>query len=728
MTKMHLHVLRGCAPTPLAHYLKALGVLRLVAQQTDQGARGLWKDGAFCLATSLDEESLVDFFLERYHPTPLLSPWNGGSGFYFREGKTGEVDAATGKRAKTGNRDQPTSATRALDRIAGSVSPRLEPWRRSLAECRGILREGGLVAAPDDKNVKSGLIETLRSSSSPGLLAWLSASTCSLEGAASYPSVLGTGGNEGNFEYSANFAEVVLDLVETGGGSESQLSTSLFRTLSDETSGAAPGQFAPGAMGGVNGASGFGGDTCFSKWDYALMLEGALVLRVASLRRLDSADPGNAAAPFALRSQGAGYASASPADASSRGEQWMPLWSGAATFAEVSALFDEGRLHGGHDPARGTLEATRALAKLGVARGVTEFVRYGYFERNGLSNLAVPVGRLEVRHQPDVRALDELDGFVRAVNFASGKPGAPLSLARGQRRIEQAILAAAFPNATAATWGELVSVLGEVEQGFLATPKSTKATNLRPLPRLSPKWLELVDDGSPEARLAIAIASQSDPALGPLRVNVLPLAPPKFFAFDTTAEGLVRDPSVVWQGRSLVSDLTAVALRRVIDGIRGGVGHFPLRGKRFAALDDIRLFLEARVDDVRIARLVRGLLSVNWADVPFEPPRQVGEPDALHALVRLTHLPKKLRSIEPRLDATALRLLSAGRLHEAAARLTSQLVSSSLRPKIRVVAGDSAFAMRLGACACIPICERDLDRLLARLTKPFVSNHQDVTA
>jgi len=35
---MHIHDLNGCAPVPLAHYLKALGILRLVAEQADPGA------------------------------------------------------------------------------------------------------------------------------------------------------------------------------------------------------------------------------------------------------------------------------------------------------------------------------------------------------------------------------------------------------------------------------------------------------------------------------------------------------------------------------------------------------------------------------------------------------------------------------------------------------------------------------------------------------------------
>jgi CRISPR-associated protein Csx17 len=707
VTKMHVHILRGCTPTPLAHYLKALGVLRLIARQADSSVRGLWKNGVFCLASSLDEESLVNFFLERYSPTPLLSPWNGGSGFYPGDNKDG------------------------FGVLRTSSAERFAPYRMAIAEAQKCAQGLDERPAGDEKAL---MLRRCVASWDDESYAWLRAAfTVDGVGEPRFPALLGTGGNDGRLDFTNNYMQRLVKLFDPESGAPSadgraMVRLALFREVADGLRDNAIGQFYPGAAGGANATAGFDAGSLVNAWDFVLMLEGAVVMRVASLRRLDSSDLTNAAAPFALRSQGAGYASASPADASSRGEQWMPLWPGAATFAEVSSLFDEGRLHGGHDPARGTLEATRALAKLGVARGVSEFVRYGYFERNGLSNLAVPVGRLEVRHNPDVRALDELDGFVRSLNFAAGTKGAPLSLGRSQRRIEQAMLAAAFPNATAATWGELVSVLGEVEHGFLATPKSTKASNLRPLPRLSPKWLELIDDGSTEVRLAMAIASQSDAELGPLRVNALPLAPPKFFAFDTTAEGLVRDPSVVWQGHSLVADLTAIALRRVIDGIRGGVGHFPLQGMRFASLLDVRLFLEGRVDDVRISRLVRGLVSVNWAEVAPKLPSELGEPDALHALVRLTHLPRKLRSIVPRLDATPLRLLAAGRLQEATARLTSRLVASSLRPKIRVVAGDPAFAMRLGACVAIPISEPDLDRLLVRLTKPFVSKHQDVTA
>ena len=82
-------VLTGCSPVPLAHYLKALGIFRVVSEQADDNARGWWQDDAFRLRSSLDGEALTTFFLEQYEPTPLVAPWNGGSGFYPKDTQTG---------------------------------------------------------------------------------------------------------------------------------------------------------------------------------------------------------------------------------------------------------------------------------------------------------------------------------------------------------------------------------------------------------------------------------------------------------------------------------------------------------------------------------------------------------------------------------------------------------------------------------------------------------------
>lgn len=695
---LFVHELRGCAPTPLAHYLKALGILRLVATQADKEARGFWKDGAFFLATTLDEQEFVRFFLERYEPTPMLSPWNGGSGFYPGDNKEG------------------------YGALRESKAARFAPIRAATLHAESLVK--GLTVRPA-ADEKQRLLRRCVSTWDATSHAWLRAAF-SLDGAgeASYPALLGTGGNDGRLDFTNNYLQRIANLFDVdsgvaGDGTEPLLQLSLFRCAASALEENAIGQFFPGAAGGANASAGFDGGSLVNPWDFVLMLEGALVLRVASLRRLDTDELVQSAAPFALRSHGSGYASASPEDASARGEQWVPLWSGPSTLAEVNALFDEGRLHGGHRAARGTLDATRALANLGVARGVESFARFGYFERNGQSNLAVPLGLFAVKHRPEVRVLDELDKFVRGLSFAADKTGAPLSLPRAARAIERAMLAASFPTATRETWAELVCVLGEVEHGFLAHGKSTKEANLRPLPRLSTRWLDLIDDDTPEVRLAIAIASQGHPKLGPLRRNALPLADPHYSAFHTTAESLAEDPSVVWKGHSLVADLTAVALRRTIDGTKNAAGAFPLVGKRSASLEDVQLFLEGRVDDRRIGRLVRGLLSVDWSRTDDIRRGASCDPVPLHSLVRMAYLPHVVLPLHPRLDATPLRLLASGRLTDAATLLVRRLAAGGLRAKLSVVGGDGAFARRLAASVAIPISKPDYARLLARLSKPF---------
>ncbi|RQD81498.1 MAG: type I-U CRISPR-associated protein Csx17 [Methanocalculus sp. MSAO_Arc2] len=79
MTRLRLD---GCRAEPLSSYLTALAVLRLVSEQKDPDARGWWEKGIFHLDSVLDREGLVEFFLSEYIPTPIVSPWGGGSGFY----------------------------------------------------------------------------------------------------------------------------------------------------------------------------------------------------------------------------------------------------------------------------------------------------------------------------------------------------------------------------------------------------------------------------------------------------------------------------------------------------------------------------------------------------------------------------------------------------------------------------------------------------------------------
>ena len=157
----HIISLKGCTPTPLAHYLKALGVLRLVAEDTvngDPNARGFWHGEHFVLESRFDEGALRDFFLNDYRPTPIVAPWNGGSGFYQKDNKAG------------------------IDAISGATALRFEFYKEIIEIARGAVRASGLSESPKDE-AKQRLLTYLRNSLPDAALRWLDAAvliTCRL--------------------------------------------------------------------------------------------------------------------------------------------------------------------------------------------------------------------------------------------------------------------------------------------------------------------------------------------------------------------------------------------------------------------------------------------------------------------------------------------------------------------------------------------------------------------
>jgi len=279
--KPHVHPLRGCSPTPLAHYLKAFGIFRLVTEQHDRDARAYWNNDVFYLATTLDEEHLVNFICDEFKPTPLISPWNGGSGFYPKDTKLG------------------------IDAIASSTSPRFAPYREAIVAARAQV--AGRNERPKDEE-KAALLTACQRQWSELALDWFSAAmSLAPEGTGRFPALLGTGGNDGRLDFTNNFMQRLSELVDVDTGEADGLSRSLARLAlfgSPEhglVRDVAIGQFHPGGAGGANGTADFDARSLVNAWDFVLMLEGAVFLRVAALRRLDGSELAQAAAPFAFR-------------------------------------------------------------------------------------------------------------------------------------------------------------------------------------------------------------------------------------------------------------------------------------------------------------------------------------------------------------------------------------------------------------------------------------------
>lgn len=480
---LHEHRLAGCRPEPLGSYLKALGVLRLVAEQADSQVVCHWEGDELVLTSRLDDDALAGFFLDSYRPTPLLSPWNNSSGF----GPEGAGE---------------------LHVIEWSTEPRLEPYRAAIAAARALLAEARAAGW-----TKEQLIGRCRSALPDACVAWIDAAAVLTDGRAVYPPLLGTGGNDGRLEFSRNFHQRVLDVLGLSPGRGHDRGAWLADALyglgrSSGLRGRSPGQFDPGAAGGVNSAPTGAADGVLNPWDWVLLLEGALLLASGSARRLAAGVSGRAAAPFTVDASAGGYASASDAEAS-RGELWAPLWSRPAALGEVRRLFAEGRADWRRGHARSGLDLAKAAATLGVDRGIVAFSRHAFVERFGLSTVAVPVGRLVVEERQEVAPLAQLDGWVDRVRRGGNQPGAVVTALRAVDR-------AAFDLAARGGPARLLDVLVAASRLEVAVGRSTGFRDrhaIGPVTGLdASRWLAALqpERQGPELRLAACLASGRD--------------------------------------------------------------------------------------------------------------------------------------------------------------------------------------------------------------------------
>lgn len=592
---IYKHVLEGCAPVPLAGYLKALGVFRLVAEQADREALGFWRDERFVLRTRLSEEEIVRFFVGEYKPTPVVAPWNGGSGFWPKDNRQG------------------------FDAIQKSNVVRLAPYKSAINVCKDLIREHGLSEAPKE-DLKARLIAALRSDLSDDACRWLDGAIALTADGPRYPPILGTGGNDGRLDFSNNFMRRLNQVIgDTTEKSEEMLRSSLFSLPCAHLEKGAVGQFSPGTAGGVNAGVGFESDSRINPWDFIFTVEGALVFAAAAVRRHAQDRAAALAFPFTTRPVGAGSgATAFTDEEDSRAEFWAPLWSRATGLEEMLQLMSEGRavLNGG--AARDGLDFSRAAAQLGAARGIHTFQRHAFLMRAGKAYFATPLGRVRVRENPRASLVSELDvgGWLSRARNAVREKTAPSSLAALGRRLDEALFRLAGDNSTEAVQDALIAV-GALMLEVGRRPKLRKADkgspSLPPPPRLSAKWGSAADDESNEFALAEALANIDAAAEEfhmPFRRHLAPLASERRYdSWGDTTESMTL---MVWTGRDLVRDMASVLERRLIEAQRRkfanrGKAELPLGGGRVATLAAVAAFLAGCTDDVRIAALAAGL-------------------------------------------------------------------------------------------------------------------------
>jgi CRISPR-associated protein Csx17 len=800
---LHLHHLKGCSPAPLAMYLKAIGILRLVAEQVDPDVRGWWQDEHFSLLIRLDQKELEQFFLEEYAPTPFLSPWNKGSGFYkesdpglaplensaaprfgtFREAvrdarelldAIGRADAAIRaikdrtKTTKAFQSDEQRATLRNSDAFKQTIAglreelkkPELtsearDNLKKLLAEVEFIVSDADKpptkaeatrlkategykrllrVAEKEFKQMKASLLPNCRRLWRGLHARWMSAGIVLDEnGVPQFPSLLGTGGNDGNLDFTNNTMlrlGELFDLTSDDGGPRNGtaelLHEALWSSATNRLTTDAIGQFLPGGVGGANSSTGTGGDPSINPWDFVLMMEGAIPFSARATRRLDHVSKTKASAPFAVHSHAAGHSSPG-GEKDARGEQWLPLWSKPSTMQDINALFGDGRLQLGRQAANRPVDAARAISRLGVARGINAFTRYGFLERNGQSTLAVPLGKIQVHHRPRSSLIDDVAAWMNKLQRLARDAHAPARLVHAERRLADAAFAVLTHDDTPARWQAVLEAAVEIE--MLQTGET--ALKAGPIPKLQSSWVSAIHDNTPEVRLALALGSAAAGYTGGghpvdrIRHHWLPLERGAR-RFQISDGRLANDPRVVMLGRDPIADLAAIVSRRLLEAEAGSRRVLPLQSAHGCAtrLADLAELIDGHVELARVSSLGRALMAVDWNnwDPALLPPASHSNdhPEEAWLALRMVCLPWPIDdgfSI-PAEPSLVTRLLSGN--GAAAVRVAAERLSASgIHLPFQAALTDDETARMWAAALAFPISRSSARRAVDILVPNF---------
>ncbi|ACV59652.1 type I-G CRISPR-associated protein Cas8g1/Csx17 [Alicyclobacillus acidocaldarius] len=484
--------LNGCRPVPMAGYLKAMAVLRLLAEQRDPDVRGYWHQDVFCIQTELSPDQLVDFFLRTYRPTPIMAPWNGGGGFI--RGKNREP----------------------VDWLRNTSGERFRPYRDALQAVDRVFAGTPLTDKPKDED-KVALLARLRAELPDEAVEWLDAVAAITADRLGFAPIYGTGGNDGNFEFTNNFMQRLREMFQPDGTptdvAERLLRAALFEEPVNGLLNVSIGQFQPGQNGGPNAGPGFEASRRVNPWDFIFSLEGGILFSAAAARKFGRQHT-DFTYPFTVRaaSGGQGAMSVSDEGQKARAETWLPLWRRPASLPELEQFLQEGRaqvrsrlMSVGWRPARTGVDFARACAELGIDRGVDSFQRYAFLERYGRMYYAVPLSRFHVRRRPEADVLDDLDRWLTQVQSLPSMEEPPLSALSALRRVEDAVFDLC-QHGGAHRVRELIVAVAQLDR--VVSRRADLRERVEPLALASQAWIEQAwpQDAREQAEFSLGLA------------------------------------------------------------------------------------------------------------------------------------------------------------------------------------------------------------------------------
>ena len=782
--------LKGCTYEPMSAYLSALAVLRLVSEQKDPDAKGWWDNrGVFHLDSCLDEDGLINFFLEEYRPTSIVSPWNGGSGFndgdnvdsikvimgddsdrfaLYRETirtvrsfpeipntslPVSELVAflhANVGGMKGNKRDKILDLLNKTEKLALEVPSKfpdekilnntieeleilakdpetaLDGEKKRSNLIKSVIKEAKKVRTTVkniQKNMgtcKENIISACRDHLDDQVTEWIDAATLiAPDGKAVYPPILGTGGNDGRFEFSNNFMSCIIGmLLNNTYFSKALLKNAIFDKKTDCLQNITLGQYNPSRTGGFNQGNGIENKDEFkaNPWVFILTFEGAIPWggSVVKSKNMKLKENNIIRSPFTVRSVKVGYSSSSEQE-KSRAEIWAPLWKNPTDYRELRLFFSEGRANIGRDSATNSIEFVEAATSLGIDRGISGFVRYNLLERRGNSYLALPAGIVNVHYKEESDLIREINRPLSWIDSALGGDDIPPRFISARRKIDEKLFDALLYGGKKSV-KSLVSAIGEFEKLVSQSVNGNDPIIKNPITGLSPEWIKLADDGSLEVRIAVAIASIGHTGnVGPIRANISHADPKNSSQWDKGGG------QFAWEGNSVYARLSNVLARRMMDADRLGVKLNPLWGAIRISEKDISAFIEGHIDESLLENLIFGFSWIDWnkKDEVYELSKSLFQDEGgwkipvkhgivsrSYALLKLLFLPDGITKGDNRIvvkpEPSVIPLLCANRINDACRIAERRLKTKDFIP-VTSAFPDGKHGVRIAAALLIPL-------------------------
>jgi CRISPR-associated protein Csx17 len=606
---LELH-LKGCRHDILGHYLKAIGLLRVLAKCTDQvhrdpDAEGWWdiEQACFCLLSDKypTMEKLAEYFAKHYRPTPLAAGWNGDVGLDEKTAKALGIES---------ERNLAISYSKRV--VTGKLEGKLPQGKLSTRQAFAAFRDTSEQFLADCIDA----ISAPQYSYGGNNPLWLNKAT------AGRAHVLRT--------HWENVSKLEKLRTQKDLAAFVSLVTSSLKGQSPITK-PQMGKGAPffsDAIKSYNvGSNWIEEKFPFNALDYVLAVEGAFAMRGTVARTLGANTRKFAAFPFVFDT-GDDLVNKDGETKQTAAALWLPIWNRRTTFQELASFIGDAQARLPGKEVRFSAEFSRALYSQGVDAGFSGWQEFRF------KQLITDVPWITTGHYVDThrrkeatvlnKALTPLDEshFLDQFAWRGGKADS-----RSPHRVGAAINATMETAALEPTPHHCLALLESifsacrqmcVSESFRKKLSDGRASFFQALPM--EEWNTLLDplENQAEFRIARSLASitglqrqgdgKTQSAAQPMLGSLLPLKRGRSGWF-LPGRG-DRTQQDVWTSADLTYDLAAVLRRRYVDSLKDEQP--ALRAVHGAKLDDVLTFLRGGLDDRLIARWTEAMSLIGW--------------------------------------------------------------------------------------------------------------------